>query len=171
MKTTVEISPVKVDDASEIQDVLYRASIGMYQMHGYDLPEIDAHFSTRNSEENISKARRVIESLSSNEMYMVAKYDNHVVGICYAEKEKDRNVLHALYVMPEFQNMGVGRELWNSVRDWLSDNDVYLDVLNMNAKAVGFYESLGFIPTRREIVRPGLTHNSELRDIEMVLKQ
>ncbi len=166
----IEIIPATSEKAAELNEVIFQASVGMYTLHGYGLSEIESRFAERHSQERIEKTKKMIEDLSSNERYIVATSAGVIVGLCYAERGLSENTLHAMYVFPEFQGKGIGTLLWRSVAGWLSEKDTYLNVLDMNFPAIKFYKNIGFEFTGKVSVLPGLTHNSMIRDEEMVLR-
>jgi ribosomal protein S18 acetylase RimI-like enzyme len=170
MEKSIEITKAISENAEELNELIYQSSIGMYQMSGYGSIEIDAHFGSRHSVERLEKTKEMIRDLSGNEQYVVAKSDSVIVGLCYVEKESDQNSMHAMYVLPSFQGMGIAKLLWSSVKEWLSDKDTYLNVLDMNVPAIKFYQGIGFEFTGKVDVLPGLTLNSMLHDAKMVLK-
>lgn len=162
------IRDVLVTDAVEVNELMFQSSVGMYQLQGYELYEVEHKFKNRNTAEGIKKTENIIESLSANEKYIVAVAENKIIGLSYAEKEAGQNILRALYVLPDFQQKGVGKLLWQNISEWLGKGRVYLNVLDSNSKALKFYESLGFVPTGNVSTKPGLTPDSELKEVEMV---
>ena len=54
-------------------------------------------------------------------------------------------MLSAIYVLPEYQGRGVGRQLMEQGMEWLGSNkDIILDVVSYNDKATAIYEKMGF---------------------------
>ena len=52
----------------------------------------------------------------------------------------------SLYVHPDYWSRGVGEELLNQAIEFLGEGeDIYLDVVDYNAKAIRFYEKHGFV--------------------------
>jgi len=75
----------------------------------------------------------------------------------------------ALYVLQEYQGLGLGRQLLEHCLAWIPRPRVALFVLEGNEKAIRFYEHMGFRPTGHRIVdeRDGDT----LVEIEMCLER
>jgi RimJ/RimL family protein N-acetyltransferase len=167
----IKIIPATADNAEQINELMYLSSGEVYKALSVSNIDIESKFSSRLSNENVEKTRTLINSLSSNEKYIVATADDIVIGICYAEKERSKNILHALYVLPEFQGKGVGKLLWNSIKEWVYDKDVYLDVIDKNANAIKFYESLGFVQTGESTDSNPFSNETVITDIEMVLRK
>jgi GNAT superfamily N-acetyltransferase len=84
---------------------------------------------------------------------LVADVDGTIVGwIAFgrcrdADKDASWSEVEALYVLPEYWGIGVGRRLMESARRKLSDagyTDVLLWVLSDNERARAFYSQVGF---------------------------
>jgi ribosomal protein S18 acetylase RimI-like enzyme len=169
----ITISGIKIDDAESAQEIMYRSSISVYLSLGCSNEVIENKFKDRSSIANITKQRKTIESLSSNERFMLARQNGIPVGLCYVERQEKQNYMHALYIVPEYQNQGIAMQLWNHVHEWVTDKDVYLVVLEGNTPAVSFYEKIGFIKTGKRIENHDLYRNdgTTIFDIEMKLVQ
>lgn len=77
----------------------------------------------------------------------VAKVGGKIVGFVDPSIEEGKRRIGALYVDPEFQNMGIGSELIQKALDWHGNNDIYLEVVAYNQNAIKFYKHLGFSKT------------------------
>ena len=63
-----------------------------------------------NSEKKISAWEDTIKNSGKKSKYIcVAKYNDKIVGFCLASKKKGLNELDVLYVLPEYQRMGIGK--------------------------------------------------------------
>lgn len=104
----------------------------------------------------------------------VAKVGGKVIG--YTDPridERGRRRIGAMYVAPEVQGMGVGGKLMRQALNILgSDENIYLEVVSYNHKAIGFYEHYGFERTGNIVPedqgRPD--YLKPLPQIEMVLR-
>lgn len=96
--------------------------------------------------------------------FYVAKVEDVIVGYVMCRVEKDftfdpyprfKRVGHivSIGVLPEYRNMGIGRELMNkalkALREIYGVEHVYLEVRVSNEGAIRFYKRLGFIITNR----------------------
>lgn len=80
------------------------------------------------------------------DQYLVCEVDGKIVGICqysksYNDNYADSGLLGALYVLKDFQNMGIGKELMRQAVSGLLDlgyRTMYLECLTGN-DAVNFY--------------------------------
>ena len=73
---------------------------------------------------------------------LVAELDGRIVGFgCWDPKGE----IPALYVLRDAQGYGIGRRLMEAMLERLSDcEEVRLEVLEGNDRAIGFYEHMGF---------------------------
>lgn len=91
--------------------------------------------------------------------------------MCYAEKELSRNILHAMYVLPEFQGKGIGTKLWKNIVDFFDPKKyIFLHAFESNNTAINFYNKLGFIDSRKRINEDRFTSQSgiTISEIEMI---
>ncbi len=77
----------------------------------------------------------------------VCEIDNTIVGFSIVDLKE--NNIWALFVKPEFESQGIGKELYTRMMDWYFDQTktpVWLGT-SPNTKAEKFYEKLGWIKT------------------------
>lgn len=171
-KSEIKIVPVSDNNAKDIQFLLHEASRSMYLDSGYTEEEFNEKFKDSLSENQINKCKEVISSLSQNEIYNVALLNDRVIGLCYITKEETKNILNALYVLPEFQNQRVGTMLWENTKNFLnSKNKTYLYVFQTNIKAIEFYKKIGFLDTGKIINEDRFTKKDGvvISEVEMIL--
>ncbi len=81
----------------------------------------------------------------------VAIVDDKIIGFsCYLESRdedlEDTGEITAIYILKEFQGLGIGKKLMNVCYKELSNfSKLSLWVLGSNKKSIGFYEKQGFI--------------------------
>lgn len=102
--------------------------------------------------------------------------DDRVVGFAALSRSARKFVslpeageIVALYVLEEYQGLGLGRQLLEHCLAWLPRPRVALFVLEGNEKAIGFYEHMGFRPTGHKIADQ--RENGTLSEIEMCLEK
>jgi len=96
------------------------------------------------------------ELLNSNNIYLVAEFENKIVGICFSQiKEisdnkilKNNKILHIqnLCVDKNYQKKGIGKKLYNAVVQVAKEKSVdsiELMVWGFNKNAIKFYQNLG----------------------------
>ncbi len=87
---------------------------------------------------------------------LVAKAGDRVIGFvgygdCGAEAP-DTGEVFALYVLPEYHGIGVGRQLMDAALEKLTAYPkICLWVLQGNGRAIRFYEKYGFRPDGQEL--------------------
>lgn len=80
----------------------------------------------------------------------VAEVDGSIVGFaCYAKyRDDDLNnagEITAIYLLKQYQGLGIGRKLLNACFEVLSDySSIVIWVLSANKKTIGFYKHFGF---------------------------
>lgn len=123
------------------------------------------------SEKKISAWRDTIKNSGKKSKYIcVAKHNNKVVGFCLASKNKKINELGVLYILPEYQRMGIGRKLTDRAVDWLGrKKKIFLKVASYNQNAIAFYEKYGFVKTG-VTSKNRLINGKVMPETEMVLK-
>jgi ribosomal protein S18 acetylase RimI-like enzyme len=145
----VEILRGVVDDAEGIQALVSEASKGMYKLCGWTEKEIEDHFNPEITKGGADKTREAIAAFTEANILFVAKdSSDEIIGCCFAEKQEDINKIEAIYVLPDFQGLGLSDKLFDDTYKLLNlDNDTFLDVFSLNLKAINFYKRLGFSET------------------------
>ena|SRR5689334_19667521 len=94
---------------------------------------------------------RLTEQLQNPEIYFaVARVGGVVGGVVTARKQDDAIVVDRLYVRPQYQRRGIGRQLSeSSYRAFRGVERVRLSVEAENRKGVAFYAKQGFRETAR----------------------
>jgi ribosomal protein S18 acetylase RimI-like enzyme len=94
--------------------------------------------------------------LASDELFLVAEINNEIIGfagIQFGSPESDYTRLHKLYVLPNYQGSGIGKDLLNEVEKQAISRQTQAIHLNVNKRniATEFYKKNGF-KTLEEIV-------------------
>ena len=89
-------------------------------------------------------------------------------GLPHPEVTPACGELKRLYLRPEFQNSGIGRELFGAALDWLAapGRSLWIGVWSQNHGAQRFYARHGF-----EKVGEYLLHVGKTRDQEFILRR
>jgi len=96
---------------------------------------------------------------STSSLLLVADVDSRIAGMLFFIQNRKRKNSHTgefgVSVHPEFQGIGIGRQLIITMLDWARKNStiekVYLSVFATNNKAIELYRDLGFIEEGRHI--------------------
>ena len=76
------------------------------------------------------------------------------VGYGIACVNDGKSWISNIYVLPEFQRQHIVGALMNRLLEWLgNNNDIYLEVVSYNEKAISFYTKYGFEVTDNTVER------------------
>lgn len=90
------------------------------------------------------------EELKNGAALLLAYWDDVPCGMLMLYPEKSQ--LAKVYILPEYQGRGIGRELVDYAVKDLDGGEIFLWAMNHNRNARGFYEHIGFVPTGEEVV-------------------
>ncbi len=164
------------NDAAEIFNVQRQTWIDIYPNSdlGITVEDIRTRIEGINGELTSTKIARWHDTINSGERKVfVAKASNKLVGFVmpFFDANSNQNRIGAIYVLPEAQGKGIGRELLNQALNSIgNDKDIYLHVVSYNQNAINFYTQNGFIKTEKNITDgvAALTNGKHLPEIEMV---
>lgn len=101
---------------------------------------------------DIRKAE-LIKSAAKMHIQITSKEND--VGYCVCTINNDGiGEIDSLYVKKEHRSKGIGRKMAESALQWLNENNarkIVVVVLEGNAEAIDFYQSLGFLPRNLEL--------------------
>ena len=116
----------------------------------------------------IDAAERLAEwqqALAGDGIVLVAIAAGRVIGFGHAEGER----IHTLYILPAWHRRGIGRALIAELCRVLAARGVALAhfaVLEVNKKAIAFYEALGARATGKALIEEhGMTYEDRLFEI------
>ena len=146
MKEKLHIRKAKIEDFEDIHKLM----IQVHQLHVTERNDI--YKDTEPIDKN-----ELQEELSKEETkYLVAEWENRIVGICFSKiKEishhkmmKDRKILHieTICVDKKYKRQGIGTKLYKEISKIAIENKVdsiELMVWGFNEEAIHFYEKLG----------------------------
>ena len=173
----IAIERARPDDAEEIQNVFYKTWLATYPntVPGVSIDDVHEYYEDKLSTEGIEKyQKRIEEELRlENQRFFVARVDKKIIGVCLAFRNEEKNQLKAIYVLPEFQGMGIGYKLWNEVLNFIDHTkDTTVEVVIYNDNAIKFYKRLGFEDTGRRWTNEKFTMKSgaTFPEMELVIK-
>ncbi len=158
----VTVERARVEDIPAMQDVWYESWLATYPNEevGITRDGVEERWKNRHSPEKVEKMRAFIEGDNESARLFVARVDGKVVGVCRVSREENFNELNALYVLPDYLGQGIGTQLWNEAHTFLDARKVtYVYVATYNARAIRFYEKLGFIDTGGRVTEDRLRVN------------
>jgi len=147
---TVQIQDATPNDADGIRQVQQYTWLATYPNAelGITREDIEAVFQT-NSEEAIKRRQVRQQRINTDPLvhFWIARKAQRVVGFCIARKEATKGRIQAIYVLPECQGTGIGRQLLQTAFDWLGNpQEIVLNVASYNHQAISFYRRFGFVP-------------------------
>ena len=100
------------------------------------------------------------ELMQKGHVFYVAQddKDNYVGFVSYEiNSEPNKTKIHKIYVLPETQGTGLGRQFFELVKDKAIENNQEAIFLNVNKynNAIHFYHKLGFIKIKDEVIDIG----------------
>lgn len=112
------------------------------RLHGQRSVNFRHHFSTFTFEE------RSEQLLSKEELKLFVAYEKgQKIGYCAATLENGVGEIDSIYIKPNFQSAGVGRELMERALDWLEHfhcKSIRVAIAEGNESVMPFYERYGF---------------------------
>jgi len=133
---TLIIRKAKIGDAANVASIGITVWVDTYATDGVR-DTLSKYVFTEFSVKNI-------KHMISTQNVLVVEIDGHILGYSVTEKSVEKRAeLKALYVLPRFQNQGIGRELLNSARSF-SANGLWLTCWQHNKSALKFYRKNGF---------------------------
>jgi diamine N-acetyltransferase len=100
------------------------------------------------------------KQLESGQVFYLAQNENQeFVGFVSYEIncEPNKTKIHKIYVLPETQGTGIGKQLLDLVKTKAQENQQTAIFLNVNKynNAQNFYQKLGFTITKEEVIDIG----------------
>ena len=171
----IKILDAVPDDAWGITNVFYKAWLATYpnKERGITVEDIEDSYKEDFSAEKIEHLKELIRNLPKNKKRLVAKKGDMIVGACTVIRNENNNHLRTLYVLPEFQNKGIGTGLWNAAMEFFdSKKDTIVQVAEYTENAINFYKKLGFVDTGKRTPQESGSFKSGaiIIDMEMVRK-
>ncbi|MEB2780137.1 GNAT family N-acetyltransferase [Algoriphagus sp. C2-6-M1] len=102
-----------------------------------------------------------LEQQASDEYHFhFADEDGEKLGFAGFElnQEPGKTKIHKIYILPTAQGKGIGKKLINAIKEIALENEqtsLLLNVNKYNQGAIDFYEYLGFIKIKEEIIDIG----------------
>ena len=146
----VVITSAKPDDAWNIVNVLHKTWLATYPNEelGITKEGIEESYKESFTEENLNKLANKIAQALGNEKRLVARVGDDIVGVVTIVRNNENNQLRTIYVLPEFQGLGIGKKMWEEAKKFCdSTKDIIVQVVTYNQNTIEFYKKLGFIDT------------------------
>ncbi|MCK9378872.1 MAG: GNAT family N-acetyltransferase [Candidatus Moranbacteria bacterium] len=152
----IKVQKPTKEDIKGIQQVFYKTWLATYPNEevGVTREDIKERFKYSLSENALSKRANEILDKSLDQLFIVAKDEAFVVGVCKVKKNKNYNELEAIYVLPDYQGKGIGKILWNSAKGFFGNKqNIIVSVATYNQQAINFYQKIGFVDTGKRFAK------------------
>ena len=146
MDEKIIIRKAKLNDFSGIHKLIMQ----LHKLHVSKRNDIYKDIDPMNFEEFKT------ELTNSNNIYLIAEFENKIVGICFSQiKEilnnkimKNRKILYIedICVDENYQKKGIGKKLYNQIVELAKVKNIdYIELMvwGFNENAIKFYENLG----------------------------
>ncbi len=146
----IVIEKAKPEDAQGIQGVFHETWLATYPNKevGITKEDIEEHFKNAFTEEALRSFGERIKNAPPNMLLLIARDDKKIVGVCRVFVREKVNQLQAIYILPTYQQRGIGRLFWNEILGFFDKNkEIIIQVATYNKGAIIFYEHLGFVDT------------------------
>lgn len=165
-----EIRTLRVDDYEPVRRMHGRVWRATYPNEEAGVPRewVDEETAQWLLPESLERSKAMFETMVAQpetHFYRVVEQNGATMGFVYATHEDGHYNLSALYVDPGLQGSGVADELMQLVDEWVGDNDIDLEVVTYNARAIRFYEKHGFVmsDTDNELFKGKLPNRTMVR--------
>ncbi len=171
----IKIDHARPEDAEEAQLVFYCTWLDTYpnEESGITREAIEERYKDRLTPEGVAKFAEKIARPEPNSQFLVARMGEKIIGVCRVRKDEKQNQLGAIYVLPEYQRLGVGDKLWQEAKKFFdAGKDIIVNVAIYNNKAINFYKKLGFIDTGKRFAEENfrLARDISIPEMEMVIE-
>jgi len=146
-KLPIQIFNATLEDVADIIAVQKETWLSTYPNEEYGITTEDILSKDWDNPDRLARWQKTIVEGDGTSQIWVAKDGERVVGFCSAAREgnRNRNRIRAIYVLPECQGRGIGKQLMQKAFSWLGDEkDTAVAVVKYNANAIDFYKKSGF---------------------------
>lgn len=163
------------DDVLDLHQVYFITWLDTYPNQEFNITKEDIIFKyeSRLTPDKIAERRIKISQIKDNELMLVIEKDNKIIAVCNAVQEEFYNQLKAIYVLPEYQRLGLGSVLWKEAQRIFSpQKDIIVHVAAYNEKAINFYKKLGFVSTEKIFCdeKYKMRNGAIIPELEMIIK-
>ena len=100
------------------------------------------------------------KQLNEGHQFFLAEEDGEKLGFTGIEvnQEPGKIKIHKIYILPTAQGKGIGKKLINKVKEVAKENNqasLLLNVNKYNKGAIDFYEYIGFVNVKEEVIDIG----------------
>ena len=144
----IKISFPKPTDAEAMNEVIKSSWYATYVASEIGVTEEDIDEMYAQSEKKqIETFRKRAESPKENDITLVAKEDERVIGVIRLLILDDHIRVRTMYVHPDFTGKGIGTMLWNEAQKHLPSDKNVIAFPAEYTKSIDWYKKIGFVET------------------------
>ncbi len=143
----IEISSPSEEDVKGIHEVFYKSWLSIYPNEeiGITVDDVEDKFKNSFTDESIHKSWQGIRTEEGGKL-LLAKEGTKVVGLIRVTLHPDKNQLQSIYLLPEYQQKGIGSSLWIEAQKLFDPTKkTIVQVATYNQQAIDFYSKLDFV--------------------------
>ncbi len=132
-------------DAKDVRQVQHDTWIATYpnESLGITVDAIKKRIAAYITTEKIEALKKSL--IDPQQRTWIATINSATIGYCTASTAEDNNRLEALYVLPAYQGMHVGKALIEPALTWMGETKpIELEAASYNQQALSFYKKYGF---------------------------
>jgi ribosomal protein S18 acetylase RimI-like enzyme len=176
MNTNYKIRNAEPEDVLALHDVYLTTWLDTYPNQEFNITREDIIFKYENNKtsEKIEERKQKMAQRGSNEIMLVVEADKKIIALCNASQKEENNQLQAIYVLPDYQRLGLGRALWEEAKKIFDfKKDTIVRVASYNEKAINFYKKSGFQSTGKIIIdeKFKMRNGAIIPELEMIINK
>ncbi len=136
-----------LDDIEEIFSVRVKIWLKVYPSESYGVRRENLIEKFSHREKYLKKLREKINSHGKTRQGWVVLIQDRIVGFAEVFIEDEITNLETIYVLPEYQGMGIGKALLHKAFEFSQGRSIdkmVVKVVGYNKNAIAFYEKMGF---------------------------
>ena len=139
----INICPCHQDDLETVSCILWETWKKSYSSF-IPVDDLSLYFNEHCTSKKLAEQYNDTQAIG-----FVAECDNVIAGYekTYYNEKENRLYVHQLYVLPAFQNLGLGKKLMKSAAERaksLGLEKVWLGVMIKNESAIAWYKKMGY---------------------------
>lgn len=163
------------DDVLGLHQVYFITWLDTYPNQEFNVTKEDIIFKYEGqlAPEKIAARKEKISQIGNNEVLLLVEKNGEIVAVCNAIQEDTHNEIRSIYVLPEYQGLGLGWALWTEAKKIFNpQKETIVNVVSYNDKAISFYKKLGFESTGEIFTdeRFKLRNGAVMPELRMVMR-
>ncbi len=171
-----KIRKTKPDDVLALHNIYLKTWLDTYPNKEFNITTEDIIFKyeSRLTPEIVEERKKKIAQIGENELMLVVEKGSKLVGLCNTIQKENSNEIQAIYILPEYQRLGLGVALWKEAQKIFNpEKETVVHVASYNTKAINFYKKLGFQSTGKTTFSEfaKMRNGAVIPELEMIIKK